>query len=110
MLQFQQQYVFIHQCLLYVLESESGQLNVQSTPSVCSSNSNANLAFLANGSVHHTNVPNGLQNTLSSPTNFIGNASVVEHQITSAWVNAPRIEVHQNPAFEDDEGIAESGL
>ena len=31
-------------------------------------------------------------------------------QMQSEWVSVPRIEVHQNPAFEDDEGIAESGL
>lgn len=107
---FQQQYIFIHQCLLYVLESELGQTNTQSATSICSSNSNTNATFLASNSVHHANLPNGLQSTLNNPGNFVGNGSVIEHQVTSTWVTAPRIEVHQNPAFEDDEGIAESGL
>uniref|UniRef100_A0A915ASM2 protein-tyrosine-phosphatase n=1 Tax=Parascaris univalens TaxID=6257 RepID=A0A915ASM2_PARUN len=110
MVQNEQQYIFIHQCLLYVLESELGQANTQSNTSICSSNTNINAAFFASSSMHHGNLPNGLQSALSNPGNFVGNGSVIEHQVTSAWVTAPRIEVHQNPAFEDDEGIAESGL
>uniref|UniRef100_A0A183ES24 Gamma-glutamyltransferase n=1 Tax=Gongylonema pulchrum TaxID=637853 RepID=A0A183ES24_9BILA len=41
-------------------------------------------------------------------TTFIGLPQ--QHQSSAAWMPAPRIEVHQNPAFDDDEGIAESGL
>lgn len=36
--------------------------------------------------------------------------TVLQHQSSAAWITTPRVEVHLNPAFDDDEGIAESGL
>lgn len=41
-------------------------------------------------------------------TTFVGTTS--QHQSNTTWITTPRVEVHLNPAFDDDEGIAESGL
>lgn len=41
-------------------------------------------------------------------TTFIGN--VPQNQPNATWITTPRVEIHLNPAFDDDEGIAESGL
>jgi len=77
MVQNEQQYIFIHHCLVYILENYYPHL-INSTGHPAS-----NYGF----------VP---------PTPGFANLNI---QTT------PRIEVHQNPAFiEDDEGIAESGL
>lgn len=42
----------------------------------------------------------------NGPTTLIG----FPKQPAATWITAPRIEVHENSAFDDDEGIAESGL
>ncbi|TMS35191.1 hypothetical protein L596_002642 [Steinernema carpocapsae] len=89
MVQNEQQYIFIHQCLLNILETQYPHLLPPNTiPS--------GFAVPPTPSAHilpfnHPNSPKPLGFGISPP--------------------APRIEVHQNPAFiEDDEGIAESGL
>ncbi|KAK0395485.1 hypothetical protein QR680_001299 [Steinernema hermaphroditum] len=91
MVQNEQQYIFIHQCLLYVLETEYPHL----------------LA---------PNVMMGGGFAVVPPTPGIGplGFSPLNGPKPSGFgivPPTPRIEVHQNPAFiEDDEGIAESGL
>uniref|UniRef100_A0A1I7YDQ8 Tyrosine-protein phosphatase domain-containing protein n=1 Tax=Steinernema glaseri TaxID=37863 RepID=A0A1I7YDQ8_9BILA len=91
MVQNEQQYIFIHQCLLYVLETEYPHLlapNVMMGGAFAVVPPTPGIGALGFG---HSNTP--------KPPGF-GTAP-----------QAPRIEVHQNPAFiEDDEGIAESGL
>lgn len=73
---FQQQYIFIHHCLLYVLE----------------------------GRENDTGYPPHPQYPKPVPPPVIGQPGL------PVLPPPPRIEVHQNPAFEDDEGIAESGV
>uniref|UniRef100_A0A0N5AJB0 protein-tyrosine-phosphatase n=1 Tax=Syphacia muris TaxID=451379 RepID=A0A0N5AJB0_9BILA len=72
MVQNEQQYIFIHQCLLHVLETEYP---------------------------HYVKKYRNPEAQLSS-----------SYPEQPEWLSVPRIEIHQNPAFEDDEGIAESGL
>uniref|UniRef100_A0A914XHA4 protein-tyrosine-phosphatase n=1 Tax=Plectus sambesii TaxID=2011161 RepID=A0A914XHA4_9BILA len=76
MVQTEQQYIFIHHCLLYVLE----------------------------GRENDTGYPPHSQYPKPVPPPVIGQSGL------PAPPPPPRIEVHQNPAFEDDEGIAESGV
>ncbi|CAJ0958775.1 unnamed protein product, partial [Mesorhabditis belari] len=72
MVQNEQQYIFIHHCLLFVLQS--GLLTEWSQP-------------IAGVQLIGPDFHNGIQ------------------------TGTPRVEIHQNPAFiEDDEGIAESGF
>jgi hypothetical protein len=88
MVQNEQQYIFIHQCLLYVLQNFYPSLISPST------------------FAHH--ISTGSSTFSAVPPTPLWSSS---HSTPSGLQKAPRIEVHQNPAFmEDDEGIVESGL
>ncbi len=91
LLKFQQQYIFIHHCLAFVLEGGEHDVNGYPTMTMSSSSSTATT-----NSLYPKPVPVPV---VIAPISSFGNG----------WIT-PRIEVHQNPAFEDDEGIAESGL
>lgn len=99
---FQQQYIFIHHCLLYVLEKENPSLFFHSFASI-------NGDKFVSNNINHL-LPNGTRNSCSTFNTFMVNPPSASHQIVSHWSQTPKIEVHQNLAFEDDEGIAESGL
>uniref|UniRef100_A0A7E4VXE1 protein-tyrosine-phosphatase n=1 Tax=Panagrellus redivivus TaxID=6233 RepID=A0A7E4VXE1_PANRE len=88
MVQNEQQYIFIHHCLLYILQHFYPHL----------------INPLGIPIAHFGFVPPTPGFGQPNPMTF-GNAPAAPPGTT------PRIEVHQNPAFiEDDEGIAESGL
>ncbi|KAI6178884.1 Protein-tyrosine-phosphatase [Aphelenchoides besseyi] len=85
MVQNESQYIFIHVCLLYVLQNFYPQLLAPQYP--------AGTGF----------------NFGPSTSSNLSTWSTVQQQ--SGLSKTPRIEVHQNPAFnmhEDDDGIAES--
>jgi receptor-type tyrosine-protein phosphatase beta len=78
MVQNEQQYIFIHHCLVYILEKYYPHL------------------------INPTGHPTSNYGFVPPTPGLFGNNQQTQN---------PRIEVHQNPAFiEDDEGIAESGL
>ncbi|VDN01727.1 unnamed protein product [Thelazia callipaeda] len=119
MVQNEQQYIFIHHCLLYVLETENvTSLNLISNtlPHVGGTEVSVTSSFLADNGV--IGFPNSIISGDISAVNdikivgsnggttFVGSVPP-QHHSNVFW---PRIEVHQNPAFDDDEGIAESGL
>lgn len=99
MVQNEGQYIFIHQCLLYVLQ--------HFYPELISPTANSLAHYAPGGISTFTAVPPtpGLWHNSSSNT-FNSSSNATSGQ------KAPRIEVHNNPAFkeDDDEGIVESGL
>ncbi|VDK47267.1 unnamed protein product [Anisakis simplex] len=126
----QQQYIFIHQCLEYVLQNDATN-TVKSSPSVPSPNVNAAAIFRSTNSSSSTNnsnnssanannnkIPNRRSvssghSSISTTNMTINYVKIVEEEevpAASILTRKPRIEVHKNAAFEDDEGIAESGL
>jgi hypothetical protein len=111
MVQNEQQYIFIHHCLLYVLDNFF--------PHLISQNSNKLLEPSYDGSGQQffsSKGPLSPLNTPSSYSRFVNGADTLwissNHNAHLASNKNGRLEVHQNPAFllEDDEGIAESGL
>ncbi|KAH7716570.1 Protein-tyrosine phosphatase [Aphelenchoides avenae] len=109
MVQNEQQYIFIHHCLMYVLENFFPQLIASGAGGMSLPTSQSGFNFPAvNGSAASGNGGGG-HHAHAHPYSQVVNGA------DSLWISsatkAPRIEVHQNPAFlEDDEGIAESGL
>uniref|UniRef100_A0A1I8EDX7 protein-tyrosine-phosphatase n=1 Tax=Wuchereria bancrofti TaxID=6293 RepID=A0A1I8EDX7_WUCBA len=123
-----QQYIFIHHCLLYVLETQydmATNLIGNSLSQVGSNQGTTTSAFLSDNvvidfpnSITSNDVGNNLNAGITEndvqiicsngSTTFIGTA--LQHQPNTTWITTPRVEVHLNPAFDDDEGIAESGL
>ncbi|VBB26466.1 unnamed protein product [Acanthocheilonema viteae] len=130
MVQNEQQYIFIHHCLLYVLEVEYdtntnlignnlSQVGNGEEGTITSTFLSDNVVVSFPNSITNDDVGNRLAVGITDNdiqiistnggTTFIGTAP--QHQPKNAtWVTTPRVEVHLNPAFDDDEGIAESGL
>ncbi|EFO24598.2 hypothetical protein LOAG_03887, partial [Loa loa] len=116
MVQNEQQYIFIHHCLLYVLEAEYDTAkNLIGNNSSQTGNDEKTITstFLSDNGI--IGFPNSIISgsdvqiiSINGGTTFIGTAS--QHQPSTTWITTPRVEVHLNPAFDDDEGIAESGL
>ncbi|CAG9537182.1 unnamed protein product [Cercopithifilaria johnstoni] len=127
MVQNEQQYIFIHHCLLYVLEAEyetATNLIGNNLSQVGSEEESVTSTFLRDNVIGFPNsfISNDVGNKLgvgitggdvqiisnNGGTTFIGTSP--QHQPNTTWITTPRVEVHLNPAFDDDEGIAESGL
>lgn len=68
-----------------IVSSDSGN-----KPSVCITGNNIQIISSNGGTTFAGPVPLNHPNT--------------------TWISTPHVEVHLNPAFDDDEGIAESGL
>lgn len=127
---FQQQYIFIHHCLQYVLENfypflVSQQQQQQQTPNRPLSSPNSHLPFGSSMSSPIGGIPGWSSRIVNSSNNMNmtpnWNTQSQQQQQQSTTPMMPKIEVHhplhhQNDAFlvEDDddadEGIAESGL
>uniref|UniRef100_A0A0R3S234 Protein-tyrosine-phosphatase n=1 Tax=Elaeophora elaphi TaxID=1147741 RepID=A0A0R3S234_9BILA len=128
MVQNEQQYIFIHHCLLYVLETEyetAKNLTDNNLSQIGSEEGTITSTFLSDNVVigfPNSIISNDVGNKLgvgisggdvqiisgNGGTTFIGTAP--QNQSNTTWITTPRVEVHLNPAFDDDEGIAESGL
>uniref|UniRef100_A0AC35U5L6 Protein-tyrosine-phosphatase n=1 Tax=Rhabditophanes sp. KR3021 TaxID=114890 RepID=A0AC35U5L6_9BILA len=100
MVQNEQQYVFIHICILHAIEKEMTRHNQQQHFA-----NNANNIYILPQAEY-----NGSQHQLQNNQNG-SNVWVTPLTMGTFHNNANVFEVHQNPLFiEDDEGIAESGL
>ncbi|VDK75685.1 unnamed protein product [Litomosoides sigmodontis] len=128
MVQNEQQYIFIHHCLLYVLESEydtAANLVGNNLSQIGSEVGTVTSTVLGDNVVigfPNSIISNGVENKQgvgitggdvqiinSNGGTLIGNGS--QHQSNNTtWITTPYVEVHLNAAFDDDEGIAESGL
>ncbi|MCP9261709.1 Tyrosine-protein phosphatase 10D [Dirofilaria immitis] len=125
MVQNEQQYIFIHHCLLYVLEAEYDAVTNSIGNSLSQIESTITSTFLSDNivigfpnSIINNDIGNKLNAGITSSdvqiisnngdTTLVGNA--LQYQPNSMWTTTPHVDVHLNPAFDDDEGIAESGL
>ncbi|KAI1720266.1 protein-tyrosine phosphatase domain-containing protein [Ditylenchus destructor] len=108
MVQNEQQYIFIHHCLQYVLENFFPHLVHLHTKH---SNNNVPSPAISSLVQQAAGFTPAQRNSNVFFAHMVGSN---ENGLNGAWKSAqspPNIEVHQNPAFiEDDEGIAESGL
>uniref|UniRef100_A0A915PPH0 protein-tyrosine-phosphatase n=1 Tax=Setaria digitata TaxID=48799 RepID=A0A915PPH0_9BILA len=129
MVQNEQQYIFIHHCLLYVLETDYDTNLIGNNLSQIGDDERIiTSTFLSDNAV--IGFPNSIVNndagnkldmeiigndiqiiSSNGGTTFIGTMPPQQQtNTTTTWITTPRVEVHLNPAFDDDEGIAESGL
>ncbi|OZC05141.1 Protein-tyrosine phosphatase, partial [Onchocerca flexuosa] len=118
MVQNEQQYIFIHHCLLYVLETEYNIGTNLISNNLSQIDGSVTSTFLSDNVIGFSNsiISNDIGNKLcmeitnsdvqiigsNGGTTFIGNVS--QHQPNATWITTPRVEVHLNPAFDDDEG------
>lgn len=69
------------------------------------------ISLTANNIAHYASTATGSMSTFSAVPPTPGFNALNSSSTNSGHQKAPKIEVHQNPAFmEDDEGIVESGL